>query len=77
VLATEPVDPFAFLGHVRSPTRVLAGSASEVMPPDRAERFAAAISSCELEIVDGVGHHAELEAAELVAARIIETASQQ
>jgi len=34
VLATEPVDPFAFLGRVPCPVHVLAGSESNVMPPD-------------------------------------------
>ena len=33
VLATEPVDPFAFLGRVRCPAHVIAGSESDVMPP--------------------------------------------
>jgi 3-oxoadipate enol-lactonase len=75
VLATEPVDPFAFLGDVRCPVRVLAGSESDVMPPGSAKRFAAAIVGAELEIVDGVGHHVELEAPERVAAALRQLAS--
>jgi pimeloyl-ACP methyl ester carboxylesterase len=71
VLATEPVDPFAFLGRVRCPTHVIAGSESEVMPPDRARRFADAIPRGTVEIVDGAGHHVELETPELVAERIL------
>jgi pimeloyl-ACP methyl ester carboxylesterase len=70
VLATEPVDPFAFLSDVRGDVRVLSGSESDVMSPDAAERFAAAIPGAELEVVDGVGHHVEIEAPERVAARI-------
>jgi pimeloyl-ACP methyl ester carboxylesterase len=72
VLATEPVDPFAFLSGVRCTARVLAGSTSDVMPPDSAARFAAAIPGAAFELVDGVGHHVELEAPERVAARIRE-----
>lgn len=62
VLATEPVEPFEFLGDVRCQTAVMAGSESEVMPPEAAERFATAIPRARLEVVDGVGHHVELEA---------------
>jgi len=67
VLATEPVDPFAFLGGVRCPVQILAGVESEVMPPTSAERFAAAIPGATLELLDGVGHHVELEAPHEVA----------
>jgi pimeloyl-ACP methyl ester carboxylesterase len=70
VLASEPVEPFAFLPRVRCPVHVLAGSRSDVMPPDRAHRFAEAIPGATVEVVDGVGHHVELEAPELVAERI-------
>jgi len=72
VLATEPVDPFAFLPDVRCVVRVMAGSESAVMPPDAAKRFAAAVPGAELELVDGVGHHVELESPERVAAQIRE-----
>jgi pimeloyl-ACP methyl ester carboxylesterase len=72
VLDTEPVDPFAFLADVRCSAVVMAGSESDVMAPDAAERFAAAIPRARLEIVDGVGHHVELEAADRVAAGILE-----
>jgi pimeloyl-ACP methyl ester carboxylesterase len=71
VLAPEPVDPFAFLGRVRCPAHVIAGSESEVMPPDKAQRFAEAIPGGTVEIVDGAGHHPELDAPELVAERIL------
>ena len=71
VLATEPVDPFAFLGRVPCPVHVLAGSESHVMPPDSARRFAEAIPEGTAEIVDGAGHHVELEAPHLVAERIL------
>ena len=70
VLASEPVEPFAFLPQVRCPVHVLAGARSAVMPPESARRFAGAIPGATLEIVDGVGHHVELEAPELVAERI-------
>ncbi len=70
VLAVEPVEPFTFLGHVRCPVRVLAGAESPVMPPAAARLFAAAIPGATLELLDGVGHHVELEAPELVAERI-------
>ena len=40
VLATEPVDPFTFLPRVRCPVDIMAGSHSEVMPPEAARRFA-------------------------------------
>jgi pimeloyl-ACP methyl ester carboxylesterase len=71
VLAPEPVDPFAFLGRVRCPAHVIAGSESDVMPPDKARRFADAIAGGTVEIVDGAGHHPELDAPELVAERIL------
>ena len=71
VLAPEPVDPFAFHGRVRCPAHVIAGSESDVMPPDKAHRFANAIPGGTVEIVDGAGHHPELDAPELVAERIL------
>ena len=70
VLAPEPVDPFAFLSRVRCRVHVQAGSASDVMPPEAARRFAAAIPGATVEIVAGAGHHPELEAPERVAAAI-------
>ena len=71
VLATEPVDPFAFLGRVRRPALVIAGSKSDVMPPDKAQKFAEAIPGGTVEIVDGAGHHVEIDAPALVAERIL------
>jgi pimeloyl-ACP methyl ester carboxylesterase len=71
VLATEPVDPFGFLGRVSRPTHVMAGSESEVMLPESAHRFADAIPGATVEIVEGAGHHVELDAPELVAERIL------
>jgi pimeloyl-ACP methyl ester carboxylesterase len=70
VLATEPVDPFAFLPDVDCPVTVMAGSESDVMPPAAAERFAHAIPNATLELVDGVGHHVELDAPDRVAAAL-------
>jgi pimeloyl-ACP methyl ester carboxylesterase len=72
VLATEAVKPFAFLGRVRCPTVVMAGTASEVMPPPAAERFASAIPGGKLDLVEGAGHHVELDRPDRVAARIRE-----
>jgi pimeloyl-ACP methyl ester carboxylesterase len=72
VLATQPVDPFAFLSAVSCPAHVMAGSESQVMPPGSARRFADAIPSARLDLVDGVAHHVELEAPERVAAKIID-----
>ena len=74
VLDTEPVDPFAFLPDVRCPAHVMAGSLSEVMPPDKARRFADAVPGGTLELVDGVGHHVELDAPQIVADRILDLA---
>jgi pimeloyl-ACP methyl ester carboxylesterase len=71
VLATEPVDPFAFLGDVRCRAEVLAGSESEVMPLDSARRFAEALPGAAVEVIDGAGHHVELDAPELVAEWIL------
>jgi pimeloyl-ACP methyl ester carboxylesterase len=71
VLATEPVDPFAFLDRVPCPVHVLAGSVSHVMPPVSARRFAESIPEGTAEIVDGAGHHVELETPHLVAERIL------
>jgi pimeloyl-ACP methyl ester carboxylesterase len=71
VLATEPVDPFAFLGRVPCPVHVMAGSESRVMPQDSARRFADAIPEGTAEIVDGASHHVELDAPDLVAERIL------
>jgi pimeloyl-ACP methyl ester carboxylesterase len=70
VLATEPADPFAFLENVDCPVQVMAGAASDVMPPRSAGRFAAAIQGATLELIDGVGHHVELEAPDRVALAI-------
>lgn len=70
VLAPEPVDPFTFLPHVRSRVHVLAGSESGVMPPASARRFAAAIPDATVEIVEGAGHHPELDDPERVASAI-------
>jgi pimeloyl-ACP methyl ester carboxylesterase len=72
VLATEPVDPFAFLPDVRCAVKVMAGVESDLMPPDSAKRFTAVVPGATLELVDGVGHHVELEAPERVAASIRE-----
>ena len=72
VLDTEPVAPFGFLSDVRCTVRVMAGAGSDVMPPDAARAFASAIPGARLEIVEGVGHHVELEAPERVAAQILE-----
>jgi pimeloyl-ACP methyl ester carboxylesterase len=74
VLDTDPVDPFAFLADVRCPTRVMAGSQSAVMPPDKARGFAEAIPGGAVELVDGAGHHVELDAPRIVAERILELA---
>jgi pimeloyl-ACP methyl ester carboxylesterase len=71
VLATEPVDPFGFLGRVRCPAQVIAGAESEVMPPDSAEPFAEAIPGATVEVIEGAGHHVELDAPELVAERLL------
>jgi pimeloyl-ACP methyl ester carboxylesterase len=75
VLATEPVDPFAFLPDVHCTIGVMAGVESDVMPPKSAQSFTAAISGATLELVDGVGHHVELEAPERVAVRVRELAA--
>lgn len=74
VLATEPVDPFVFLGRVQCAVHVISGAESEVMPPDSARRFAEAIRGASVEIVEGAGHHVELDASELVAERILASA---
>ena len=71
VLATEPVDPFAFLGRVRCPVHVIAGSESAVMPPAKAQRFAEAIPGATVEIVEGASHHVELDAPERIAELIL------
>jgi pimeloyl-ACP methyl ester carboxylesterase len=71
VLDTEPVDPFAFVASVRCSVHVMAGSQSDVMPPEKARRFAEAIPGATVELVDGAGHHLELEAPHLVAERIL------
>ena len=71
VLATEPVDPFAFLGDVNCPVQVLAGAESDVMAPASAERFAQAIPGATLEVIDRAGHHVELEAPDRVTRAII------
>jgi pimeloyl-ACP methyl ester carboxylesterase len=70
VLATEPVDPFAFLSDVECPVTVMAGAESDVMPPAAAERFAEAIPNATLELIDGVGHHVELEAPDRIAGAV-------
>ena len=57
--------------HVRCRAEVLAGSESEVMPLDSARRFAEALPGATVEVIDGAGHHVELDAPELVAERIL------
>jgi len=44
------------------------------MPPDSARRFAATMPRGTVEIVDGAGHHVELDAPGLVADRILQAA---
>lgn len=70
VLATEPVDPFAFLQDVKCPVLVMAGAESEVMPQAAARAFADAIPGAKLELLDGIGHHVELEAPYRVASAV-------
>jgi 3-oxoadipate enol-lactonase len=70
VLATEPVDPFAFLPDVRCSVEVMAGADSDVMLPEAARTFADAIPGATLELIDGIGHHVELEAPDRVALAI-------
>jgi pimeloyl-ACP methyl ester carboxylesterase len=60
------------LAGVRCLAHVIAGSQSNVMPPDKARPFAEAMPAGALELVPGAGHHVELEAADLIAARILE-----
>ena len=69
-LATEPVDPFVFLHDVTCPVQVMAGAESDVMPPEAARTFANAIPGATLELLDGIGHHVELEAPDRVAGAI-------
>jgi pimeloyl-ACP methyl ester carboxylesterase len=75
VLASEPIDPFAFLLGVSCPVHVLAGAESPVMPPESSRRFAEALPLATLELVEDVGHHVQLETPELVARRIRELVS--
>jgi 3-oxoadipate enol-lactonase len=70
VLATEPVAPFEFLQDVQCPVEVMAGAESDVMPPAAARAFAEAIPGATLELLDGIGHHVELEAPDRVASAI-------
>jgi pimeloyl-ACP methyl ester carboxylesterase len=70
VLATEPVDPFVFLGDVECPVQVMAGAESDVMPSASARGFANAIPGATLELIAGVGHHVELGAPDRVARAI-------
>ena len=77
VLATEPVDPFAFLKEVKCPVRVMAGADSDVMPPEAARTFANAIPGATLELLDGIGHHVELEAPDPVATAIRQLTGQK
>jgi pimeloyl-ACP methyl ester carboxylesterase len=70
VLAAEPVDPFVFLPDVRCRAEVMAGADSDVMPPQAARAFADAIPGATLELLDGIGHHVELEAPDRVARAI-------
>jgi pimeloyl-ACP methyl ester carboxylesterase len=77
VLATEPVDPFAFLPDVKCPVKVIAGTDSDVMPPEAARTFANAIPGATLELLDGIGHHVQLEAPDPVATAIRQLAGQK
>ena len=53
---------------------MIAGTESAVMPPASARRFADAIPDATLELVEGAGHHVELDAPALVAERIRQAA---
>jgi pimeloyl-ACP methyl ester carboxylesterase len=59
-----------FLGDVACPVQVIAGVESDVMSPAAAARVAATIPGATLELIDGVGHHVQLEAPERVARAI-------
>ena len=59
---------------MRCPVDVIAGTESAVMPPASARRFADAIPVATLELVEGAGHHVELDAPALVAERIRQAA---
>jgi pimeloyl-ACP methyl ester carboxylesterase len=48
----------------------MAGAESDVMPPEAARAFANASPGATLELLDGVGHHVELEAPDRVAGAI-------
>jgi pimeloyl-ACP methyl ester carboxylesterase len=52
----------------------MAGSQSDVMPPDKARPFAEAIPGGTVELLGGAGHHVELDAPRIVAERIRELA---
>lgn len=75
VLATDPVEPFTFLGRVTCRVHVIAGAESMVMPPESARAFAAAVPDAMLDVADAAGHHVELDAPELVSTRILELAT--
>ena len=62
-LASRP-DVTSVLRNVRCPTLVVVGSEDVVTPPSDARLIAEAVPGAELEIIEGVGHLANMEAPE-------------
>ena len=63
-----------WIGEIDVPTTILCTSEDRAVRPEWQRDMAAAIPGATLEIVEGGGHHVELEAPARVAARIRELA---
>lgn len=61
-----------WLGRIAVPTLVLWGASDGLVTPDYGRRYAALIPGARFAIVDGAGHHPELEQPEALASRMLE-----
>jgi pimeloyl-ACP methyl ester carboxylesterase len=67
VFLHPPVDPWPFLPRVACPALVVCGAASTLMPPDAAERVAAALPRGRAVVIAGAYHHVNVDAPEAFA----------
>ncbi|WP_426954852.1 alpha/beta fold hydrolase [Muricoccus radiodurans] len=68
--ASDATDTLDFARDVRAPTLILVGSEDRVNPPEVSQALAGAIPGAVLEVQDGIGHLAKLEAPGATAARL-------
>jgi pimeloyl-ACP methyl ester carboxylesterase len=60
-----------WLGRIRVPTLVLWGVGDRIVTPDYGRAYAGLIPGARFEVIDGAGHHPEIEQPEVFAERVI------